>query len=98
MRPRLATLLDALTVAASDPSIGPEFALAEIEPQSPTHRLKGVATSSQTAADLARRLETALRGDWIVYPPEITPVTSSEGMMYRFSLLVEPVKDTGGTR
>jgi hypothetical protein len=90
LRPRLALLLTTLIDATADPALEGRFAIEAIRPQSPTHVIEGVATSSLAASVLARRLAETLDGSWHVHPAEVTPVTRGETVAWRFTLLVEP--------
>lgn len=97
MRPRLAALLNTLADAAAAPALQGRFAIAAIRPQSPTHEIKGVATSSLAATALARHLAESLDGLWHVHPAEMTPVAQGATLAWRFTLLVEPATGLPGT-
>jgi len=98
LRSRLASLLDSLSQAGQDSALSGQFALQKIEPQSPTHRIHGVATSSSVATELAHYLADELRGQWRVYPPEIKPISRGPVVVWEFSFLVDPLWKLQGER
>ncbi len=84
MRPKVAAMLSGLS------AVNDEVVIRSITPNSPSHRVRGIATNPGAITRMTQRLSARLSRHWLVAPAELTPISSEEGVAWEFAILLEP--------
>lgn len=84
-RQALSAMMSALTRSADE-----QIVLRAIEHGSPRHEITGMASTPEAASRLARGLSTELRDHWRVSPASIEPKAGPQGIVWAFSITMEP--------
>ncbi|MEN1727937.1 MAG: hypothetical protein AAGJ52_05810 [Pseudomonadota bacterium] len=85
-REALAEMMTAIGQRVSD-----DIVIQSVENRLPRHSINGLSSTPDAASRLASDLNRDLRGRWQVSPARIEPQAGGEGLVWQFSITLEPI-------